>query len=196
MVAGAGPGTLAVRGSAGAARGGAGRTGAAAAEPHPLVILVTVERVRAALAAAGIEARPVGPVVARTARQAADAVGADVGAIVKSLVFVLDGEPFLVLTSGAHRVDTEALGRLLGGTVTRADAETVRRVTGFPVGGVPPVGHLTPLRAYADPSLLGHERVWASLGRPDTLFAAPPWQLLDAAGAELLPEDAFQADAG
>lgn len=155
---------------------------------------VSVERVQAALRAAGIEPEAVGPVEARTARQAAAAVGADVGAIVKSLVFLVDGSPVLVLTSGAHRVDTAALGRLLGGVVARADAETVRRITGFPVGGVPPLGHATPLRAYADPALLAHPRVWASLGRPDLLFAAEPASLLAAAGAQLLPAEAFVPD--
>lgn len=151
-----------------------------------------VERVVAALKAAGIEPRLFeDPKGLRTAQETADAVGAQVGAVVKSLVFLLDDEPVLILTSGARRVDPQALGQLLGGTLRRADPDTVRRATGYPIGGVPPVGHATPLRVFADPALLRHREVWAGAGRPEVVFAAEPQALLRAAGAELLPHGVF-----
>lgn len=149
-------------------------------------------RVLEALRQAGIEPRVHhDPVGMHTAQQAAAAVGAEVAAIVKSLVFMAGAEPVLVLTSGARRVDTDALGRLLGAPVRRADAETVRRVTGYAIGGVPPVGHAQPLRTLADPALLRHEEVWAAGGRPDTVFACAPGALLAACRAELVDDGVF-----
>ena len=106
----------------------------------------------------------------RTAVEAAAAVGCELGQIVKSLVFECDGEPVLALTSGAKRVDTAALGRVLGGSVRRADADTVRDATGYSIGGTPPFGHTRPLRTAIDASLLQHEKVWAAAGTPDTVF--------------------------
>ncbi|MCY4663297.1 MAG: hypothetical protein OXC00_01380 [Acidimicrobiaceae bacterium] len=76
----------------------------------------------------------------------------------------------LALTSGAKRVDTAALGRVLGGSVGRADADTVRAVTGYAIGGTPPFGHDRPLRTVVDASLMQHERVWAAAGTPETVF--------------------------
>lgn len=106
----------------------------------------------------------------RTAVEAAAAVGCELGQIVKSLVFVCDGEPVLALTSGANRVDTAALGRVLGGLVTQADADTVRRATGYAIGGTPPFGHARPLRTVVDADLMQFERVWAAAGTPETVF--------------------------
>ena len=91
----------------------------------------------------------------RTAVEAAAAAGCELGQIVKSLVFLCDGEPFLALTSGAKRVDTAALGRVLGGSVKRADANTVRDATGYAIGGTPPFGHTRRLRTVVDATLLG-----------------------------------------
>ena len=106
----------------------------------------------------------------RTAADAAAAVGCELGQIVKSLVFLCDGEPVLALTSGAKRVDTAALGRVLGGSVGRADADTVREATGYAIGGTPPFGHDRPLRTVVDATLMQHERVWAAAGTPETVF--------------------------
>ena len=119
---------------------------------------------------------------ARTAADAAAALGVAVGQIANSLVFTADGEPVLVMTSGAHRVDTAALGERLGATVERADATTVRAATGFPIGGVAPVGHATPLRIFVDEDLLGHDVVWAAGGTPHTLFRTSGAELLRVTG--------------
>lgn len=107
---------------------------------------------------------------ARTAREAADALGVPVGAICSSLVFLIDGEPLLVLTSGAHRVDTALLGETLGGSITRADADAVRAATGQPIGGVAPVGHPAPLRTVVDVALREFDEVWAAAGHPHAVF--------------------------
>lgn len=107
---------------------------------------------------------------ARTAREAAEALGVPVGAICSSLVFLLDGEPLLVLTSGAHRVDTALLGETLGGSITRADADAVRAATGQPIGGVAPVGHPAPLRTVVDVALREFDEVWAAAGHPHAVF--------------------------
>jgi len=121
----------------------------------------------------------------RTAEQAAAAVGCELGQIVKSLVFLCDGQPVLALTSGANRVDTGRLGELLGGAITRADADGVREATGYASGVTPPVSHARLLRAVADPALLAFGTVWAAAGTPDTVFELTPGELVDASGAEV-----------
>ena len=121
----------------------------------------------------------------RTAEQAAAAVGCELGQIVKSLVFLCDGDAVLALTSGANRVDTERLGELLGGTISRADADGVREATGYAIGGTPPFGHAQPLRAVVDPALLAFETVWAAAGTPDTVFELTPDELVRASGADV-----------
>ncbi|MGW8566098.1 YbaK/EbsC family protein [Isoptericola sp. NPDC055881] len=107
---------------------------------------------------------------ATTAARAAEALGVPVGAIANSLVFTLDGVPVLVLTSGAHRVDTDFLGSRLGGRLARADKDTVREATGQVIGGVAPVGHPAPVRTLVDEDLRGHEVVWAAAGHAKTVF--------------------------
>jgi prolyl-tRNA editing enzyme YbaK/EbsC (Cys-tRNA(Pro) deacylase) len=109
----------------------------------------------------------------RTAPEAARAVGCEVGQIVKSLVFRgrASRQPVLVLASGANRVDEKRLGELLGEPIERADAEYVRQSTGFAIGGVPPVGHDTPLRTYIDQDLLRYQTVWAAAGTPNAVFS-------------------------
>ncbi|MYA82100.1 MAG: YbaK/EbsC family protein [Acidimicrobiales bacterium] len=121
----------------------------------------------------------------RTAEQAAAAVGCELGQIVKSLVFLCDGQPVLALTSGANRVDTKRLGELLCGKITRADADGVREATGYAIGGTPPFGHERPLRAVVDPALVSYDSVWAAAGTPDTVFELTPDELVRASGAEV-----------
>lgn len=107
----------------------------------------------------------------RTAAEAAAALNCEVGAIASSLVFLADGEPVLVLTSGAHRVNTEALaGRIGAATITRASADQVREATGQPIGGVAPVGHPAPIRTYIDEALQGYATLWAAAGTPHSVF--------------------------
>jgi prolyl-tRNA editing enzyme YbaK/EbsC (Cys-tRNA(Pro) deacylase) len=121
----------------------------------------------------------------KTAQDAARAVGCDVGQIVKSLVFVADGEPFLALTSGSNRADPAKLATVLGADrVRRADAEEARAATGFGIGGTPPFGHPRPLRVLIDRDLLAHDEVWVAAGTPDSVFALSPDDLVRAAGAE------------
>ncbi|MCK9795703.1 YbaK/EbsC family protein [Isoptericola sp. 4D.3] len=107
---------------------------------------------------------------ATTAARAAESLGVPVGAIANSLVFTLDDEPLLVMTSGAHRVDTDWLGAALGGRLARASKETVREATGQVIGGVAPVGHPAPLRTLVDADLRGHDVVWAAAGHARTVF--------------------------
>ncbi|WP_329257970.1 MULTISPECIES: YbaK/EbsC family protein [Actinoallomurus] len=111
------------------------------------------------------------PEAAPTAVAAAAQLGCEVGAIANSLIFAADGEPLLVLTSGAHRVDTAKVAALIGATkVKRADPEFVRAATGHPIGGVAPVGHPRPVRTLVDKWLAEHEVVWAAAGHPHTIF--------------------------
>jgi prolyl-tRNA editing enzyme YbaK/EbsC (Cys-tRNA(Pro) deacylase) len=129
----------------------------------------------------------------RTAEDAARAIGCDVGQIVKSLVFVADGRPFVALTSGSNRADLTRLAAVLGASeVRRASAEEVRAATGYSIGGTPPFGHPVALRVLVDRDLLGYDEVWAAGGTPDTVFPISPEDLVRAAGAE--PAD-FRATA-
>jgi len=123
-------------------------------------------RVQAALQAAGVEARVVElPQSTRTAVEAAAAVGCEVAQIVKSLVFVdAKGEAVLVLTSGTNRVDDQRLG------LTRAPADFVREKTGYAIGGIPPIGHATPIKTFIDEDLLRFEKIWAAAGTPNSVF--------------------------
>ena len=131
----------------------------------------TVVRVAEILRAAGASGQPVQlEDSARTAAEAAAALGCDVGAIASSLVFTADGEPLLVMTSGAHRVDTELVGQLLGAKIRRADADVVRTATGYAIGGVAPVGHPAPLRTLVDEALGQYDVVWAAAGHPHAVF--------------------------
>ncbi|HEX8004764.1 MAG TPA: YbaK/EbsC family protein [Mycobacteriales bacterium] len=141
------------------------------------------ERVVAALRAAGCDSEVVELTEpARTAAEAAALLGVSVGQIANSLVFVAGGEPLLVMTSGANRVDTAALGERLGAPVERADADTVRAATGFPIGGVAPVGHATALRVLVDEDLLAHDAIWAAAGTPHTVFPTTGAELVRVTG--------------
>jgi prolyl-tRNA editing enzyme YbaK/EbsC (Cys-tRNA(Pro) deacylase) len=111
------------------------------------------------------------PESAPTAAAAAAQLGCEVGAIANSLVFSADGAPLLVMTSGAHRVDTARVARLIGvSAVQRADARSVRAWTGQAIGGVGPVGHPAPIRALVDTWLEKYDVIWAAAGHPHTVF--------------------------
>jgi len=125
------------------------------------------------------------PVEARTSQQAADAVGVGVGQIAKSLVFTVDGLPVMVVASGVNRVDELKLATLTGGKVKRADAETVRRATGYTIGGVPPLGHDTPLAVWVDEDLLRHDLIYAAAGVPECVFPLTPGELVRATGGRV-----------
>ena len=122
----------------------------------------------------------------RTATEAAAAVGTTVGQIAKSLVFMVGDEAVLVIASGANRVDMEKMNRLLGKKIIKPDAGTVRRVTGFSIGGVPPVGHSTRLKTIADEDLLNFPMVYVAAGTPNAVFAVSPRDLVRITEAEVV----------
>ena len=142
-------------------------------------------RVRIALSERDITAEIVEfPESTRTAQDAARAIGTSVAQIVKSLVFIAGGRPLLVLASGANRVDLGKLGRLAGAArLEKASAEQTRAATGFSIGGVPPVGHATPLLVYMDELLLTYPVVYAAAGTPHAVFAIAPRDLARATQA-------------
>lgn len=141
------------------------------------------ERVVRAFADAGVDIEVVDiPDGAATAAAAAAALGVEVGRIANSLVFTAGGEPLLVMTSGANRVDTKAVGALLGATVKRADPETVRAATGFAIGGVAPAGFPARVRVLVDTDLLSYETVWAAAGTPHTVFETTGAELVRVTG--------------
>ncbi|MDP3711179.1 MAG: YbaK/EbsC family protein [Mycobacteriales bacterium] len=146
----------------------------------------TVERVAGLLRAAGAtgEVRELTD-SARTAAEAAAALGCEVGAIASSLVFTAGDEPVLVLTSGGHRVDPAVTGALLGvAALGRADADLVRSATGYAIGGVAPIGHPAPLRTLVDVALAEHEVVWAAAGHPHAVFPTSYDELLRLTGGQ------------
>lgn len=122
---------------------------------------------------------------ARTAKEAAAALGIEVGQIASSLIFLADGEPVLVIASGSHRVDTVQLAAVLEvNEITKADADIVRRATGFAIGGVAPVGHPEPLRTVVDIALSRYDEVWAAGGHPHYVFPTSYDELLRITGGE------------
>lgn len=142
-------------------------------QPHP-----NVQAVQDALESAGaVDAAGEScrvrmlPDAVHTAIAAAAALGVQVGQIANSLLFDADGDPLLVLTSGAHRVDTAKVAATIGaGTVRRATAEFVRKHTGQPIGGVAPLGHPKPVRTLVDTALGGYDEIWAAGGIPHAVF--------------------------
>ncbi len=122
----------------------------------------------------------------RTSELAAATIGCEVAQIAKSIVFIVDDEqPILVIASGPNRVDTEKLADQVGSEKVKiADAKTVKRVTGFPVGGVPPVAHDSQLRTILDPSLMRFQVVFAAAGTPNTVFGISPKELKELTSGE------------
>jgi prolyl-tRNA editing enzyme YbaK/EbsC (Cys-tRNA(Pro) deacylase) len=142
-----------------------------------------VANVLRSLGAAG-EVREL-PEPAPTAAAAAAQLGCELGAIANSLVFNADDEPLLILTSGAHRVDTALVASALGlAAVRRADPEFVKAATGQAIGGVAPVGHRRPIRTLVDSWLAKYDVVWAAAGHPHTVFPTSYDELLTITGGE------------
>ena len=147
-----------------------------------------VQRVVDAAAALGLEVSPrTFPDGTRTAQEAADAVGVELGQIVKSLIFGVDGEIVLAYVSGANQLDETKLAEAAGGVMCqRVDADVVRSATGFPIGGVPPFGHASPLRVFIDPDLLKYDEVWAAAGTWHDVFGIEPHKLVEASGGAVI----------
>lgn len=116
----------------------------------------------------------------RTAADAAAAVGCQIDQIVKSLVFMADVRPILILCSGARRVDEEKLAEYIGTEIRIAGASEVRAATGYAIGGTPPLGHTVPLKTVVDPHLMDFDEIWAAAGTPDSVFPIQPKELVKA----------------
>jgi prolyl-tRNA editing enzyme YbaK/EbsC (Cys-tRNA(Pro) deacylase) len=150
-----------------------------------------VKRVTECLAAAGSTAEVIVlSDTARTAQDAASSLDCELGAIVKSLVFAIGGQPVMALVAGDRQCDTKALPAALGmiGKVKRADADVVREVTGFSIGGVAPVGHLNDIPLVIDQSLERFEVVYAAAGHPHCVFATSSSELSTLTGADINTE--------
>lgn len=147
-----------------------------------------VQRVVDAAAALGLDVSPrTFPDGTRTAQEAADAIGVELGQIVKSLIFGVDGEIVLAYVSGANQLDETKLAEAAGGVMCqRVDADVVRSATGFPIGGVPPFGHATALRIFIDPDLLQYHEVWAAAGTWHDVFGIEPHKLVEASGGAVI----------
>jgi len=129
------------------------------------------------------------PQSTRTAEEAAAACECAVGQIVKSLVFqgAASGEPYLLMVSGANRVDQEGVSRSIGEPLSRPDAAKVRAWTGYAIGGIPPFGHDTAMKTFIDKDLLAYDTVWAAAGTPQCVFSVDPRTLARAIGAAAIP---------
>jgi prolyl-tRNA editing enzyme YbaK/EbsC (Cys-tRNA(Pro) deacylase) len=122
----------------------------------------------------------------RTAQEAADAVGCELGQIVKSLIFKCDEKPLLFLVSGKHQMNVGKVGKELGQKIEKADADFVRVQTGYPIGGVPPVAHDHPMDIFMDRELLGYDDVWAAAGTPNAVFHIKSKDLLRITGSRVI----------
>jgi prolyl-tRNA editing enzyme YbaK/EbsC (Cys-tRNA(Pro) deacylase) len=125
---------------------------------------------------------------ARTAQEAADALGIEVGQIASSLIFqFVDGSPLLIITSGRHRVDTDLVARTLEvETLTRVDANYVKEKSGFSIGGVAPLGWISPATILIDQALNDYEIVWAAAGHPHAVYPTSFTELVACTGARAM----------
>jgi Cys-tRNA(Pro) deacylase len=125
---------------------------------------------------------------ARTAQEAADRVGVTLGQIVKSLIFKgkKSGKPILVLTSGSNRVDVKRIKAYAGEKIGRAEPDFVRKMTGYAIGGVPPIAHLRQMETYLDEDLLQYDVIWAAAGTPNAIFELTPDDLQKMTGGKVV----------
>ena len=145
----------------------------------------SLKRVRATLEAAGVTPEIIETPLARTAADAAAAVGCEIDQIAKSIIFAGEdsGTALLFITAGGNRVDAAKASALAGEPLGKADAALIRAQTGFAIGGVAPLGHLTQPRAWFDPRLLEFDVIWAAAGTPHHVFGLGPEAVRDLAGA-------------
>jgi prolyl-tRNA editing enzyme YbaK/EbsC (Cys-tRNA(Pro) deacylase) len=146
----------------------------------------SLKRVRAALEAAGLETSVLETALARTAQDAATAVGCDVDQIAKSIMFLgqNSGSVILFITAGSNQVDAIKASELAGEPLGKADAAVIRAQTGFAIGGVSPIGHLNAPKAFLDPKLLEFDQVWAAAGTPNHVFPISGSDLLKLSDAQ------------
>lgn len=146
----------------------------------------SLKRVRAALEAAGLPDTIQQTPLARTAQDAAHAIGCAVDQIAKSIIFAdADGAAVLFLTAGGNQVSPDKAAQVAGSALTKADAGLIRAQTGFAIGGVSPIGHLNPIRAWMDPRLTHFAEIWAAAGTPHHVFGCDPAVLQRVSGAAL-----------
>ncbi len=124
----------------------------------------------------------------RTAQEAAERAGCTLGQITKSMIFKgkTSGKPILVLTSGANRVNEARISEYAGEPIGRADADFVRKTTGFAIGGVPPLGHLQKMDTYLDEDLMQYPTIWAAAGTPNAIFELTPADLQKITGGRVV----------
>ncbi len=149
----------------------------------------SARKVQKALQAAGLQLEVIElPGSTRTAPEAAQAVGCQVGQIVKSLIFRLanTNRPVLIIASGANRVNEKAIGSLLDEPIVRADPDFAQEHTGYAIGGIPPIAHLHPIQTLIDQDLLKHEEIWAAAGTPHAVFRLTPADLLEMTGGQVV----------
>ena len=138
-----------------------------------MTLSLTAQKIQDALRALGYDYTVIEHAEStRTAQEAADRAGCELGQIVKSLIFrgKTSGKPILVLTSGANRVDEKRIAAYAGEPIGRADADFVRAATGFAIGGIPPIGHAQKMETYLDEDFLQHQTIWAAAGTPNAIF--------------------------
>jgi len=153
------------------------------------LLSTSAQKVQDALIQSGLQLQVVElPNSTRTAAEAAQAVGCQVGQIAKSLVFKTSDtqKPILVIASGANRVDEAKVGARLGEAIGKADADFVRSRTGFVIGGVPPVGHIEALKTFIDEDLLNYQQIWAAAGTPNAVFPLTPTDLIQITQGEVI----------
>jgi prolyl-tRNA editing enzyme YbaK/EbsC (Cys-tRNA(Pro) deacylase) len=128
------------------------------------------------------------PATTRTAQQAADAIGCEVGQIAKSLIFKgkTSGNPVLVIASGKNRVSEKRIAECCGEQIEKADADFVLQATGFAIGGIPPVGHSTHIKPFIDQDLMAYDLIWAAAGTPNAVFKLQPKDLLKITGGTIV----------
>ncbi len=126
---------------------------------------------------------------ARTAQEAADALGCGVAQIAKSIIFKLKStnQPLLVVASGINRIDEKLIARTLNDKLGKADADFVRESTGFVIGGVPPLGHINPVLTLIDEDLFQYETIWAAAGHPKAVFQLTPDELENMTKGQVVP---------
>lgn len=147
----------------------------------------SLKRVKAALETANLDVEIMETGTdTRTAQQAADVAGCHVDQIAKSIIFKgeTSGDAILFLTAGGNRVDTQKASKVAGEPLGKADAALIRAQTGFAIGGVSPLGHLNPIRAFLDPRLMEFEVIWAAAGTPHHIFPIAPEQLISVTNAQ------------
>ncbi|MEO9898423.1 MAG: YbaK/EbsC family protein [Paracoccaceae bacterium] len=146
----------------------------------------SLKRVRKALEDAAIDTEIVETPLARTALDAATALGCEVDQIAKSIIFrgETSGTAILFLTAGGNQVDLDKASALIGEPLGKADAALVRAQTGFAIGGVSPIGHLNPIRSFFDPKLAEFDEIWAAAGTPHHVFRSKPAELKEISGCQ------------